>query len=384
MNYGRWETRSEKGRGGQGVTYLAEDSNLFFKILDSIARAVPAINGIGRTEDKHAWARTLADGMHKYISAIQNEGIVALKVLHDDIRTDSKALARLKQEIEVLTKHSHENIVKIIDSNASEGWFATTFFPLGTLADNSKRFQSKSFAALQAFRPLVEAVATLHRVKIVHRDIKPANIFFSEGGLVLGDFGLVFFADENKSRISDTYENVGSRDWMPAWAYGKRVEDIAPSFDVFSLGKVLWAMISGKTILPLWYHRKPEFDLSRQFSRDPHVHMINALLDGCIQENEENVGYPDAIELLKQIDSLLEIMYRDGELLRLGITRTCRVCGYGEYELIADDTQTPTSSENAGFHLRGQLRLRIFCCRRCGNVQMFQMQRNPEAWGSPQ
>ena len=266
MNYGRWETRGEKGRGGQGVTYLAEDSNLFFKILDSIARAVPAINGIGMTEEQNMRARVLADGVHKYVSAIQKEGIVALKVLHENIRTDSKALSRLKQEIEVLTKHPHENIVKIIDSNASEGWFATTFFPLGTLADNSRQFQSKSFTALQAFRPLVDAVATLHRMEILHRDIKPANIFFSEAGLVLGDFGLVYFAEEGRVRLTDTYENAGSRDWMPPWAYGKRVEELNPSFDVFSLGKVLWAMISGKTVLPLWYHRKPEYDLSRLFS----------------------------------------------------------------------------------------------------------------------
>ena len=105
------------------------------------------------------------------------------------------------------------------------------------------------------------------------------------------------------------------------------------------------------------------------------------MLDGCIQENEEDVGYPDALALLSQIDRLLETMKRDGELLRLDMPRICRVCGYGEYELIADDTRSPMSSESAGFHLVGKLKLRIFCCRRCGNVQIFQMHNNPEAWG---
>ena len=97
MKYGRWETRAEKGRGGQGITYLAEDNVIFFPILDSIARTIPNINGVANSEEKAARARILAEGVRAFLSAIQQDGIAALKVLHDDIRTDSKALARLKQ-----------------------------------------------------------------------------------------------------------------------------------------------------------------------------------------------------------------------------------------------------------------------------------------------
>ena len=50
--------------------------------------------------------------------------------------------------------------------------------------------------------------------------------------LILGDFGLVFYSDNDKPRVSKTFENVGSRDWMPGWAYGKRVEEVNPTFDV--------------------------------------------------------------------------------------------------------------------------------------------------------
>ena len=140
-------------------------------------------------------------------------------------------------------------------------------------------------------------------------------------------------------------------------------------------------MISGKTLLPLWYHRRAEYDLSRLFPIDPNVHLINGLLDGCIKENEEDIGYPDAMALLTQIDLLLEIMKRDGELLSLEIRRICRVCGYGQYELIADDMRTPTSSESVGFRLVGHIKWRVFCCGSCGNIQTFQMHQNPKAWG---
>ncbi len=105
---------------------------------------------------------------------------------------------------------------------------------------------------MKAFRPLVEGVAKLHERGFVHRDIKPQNIFIdANGNLVLGDFGIVFFDDPAHTRLSATFENVGSRDWMPGWAYSVRIEAVKPAFDVFSLGKVLWAMISTKPVLPL-------------------------------------------------------------------------------------------------------------------------------------
>lgn len=86
-------------------------------------------------------------------------------------------------------------------------------------------------------------------------------------------------------------------------------------------------MISGKTLLPLWYHRRADYDLTRMFPKDPHVHLINALLDGCIKENEEDIGYPTAVEFLDQIDRLLEIMELGGQLLRRNIPRPLRECG---------------------------------------------------------
>ena len=86
----------------------------------------------------------------------------------------------------------------------------------------------------------------MHGKGLVHRDIKPENIFVDESEqLVLGDFGLVFFMDRDRTRLSDAYENVGSTDWMPGWATRMRIEEIKPSFDVFSLGKTIWSMVLG-------------------------------------------------------------------------------------------------------------------------------------------
>ena len=104
--------------------------------------------------------------------------------------------------------------------------------------------------ALRAFRPIVDAVSALHAEQVVHRDIKPDNIFVaSDGHLVMADCGLAFKL-ENQDRLTSTFENVGSRDFQPPWSYGIRLAEVQPTFDVFSLAKVLWTMVSGRPKFP--------------------------------------------------------------------------------------------------------------------------------------
>jgi len=85
------------------------------------------------------------------------------------------------------------------------------------------------------------------------------NIFIArDGRLVLGDFGIVFF-EGNTDRITESLERVGTRDWMPPWAHtGLRIDDVKPTFDVSCLGRVLWAMLSGRDFLPFWYWAVPQ------------------------------------------------------------------------------------------------------------------------------
>jgi serine/threonine protein kinase len=277
----------------------------------------------------------------------------------------------MEGEVRTYESVTHPNLLRILDKNLPEDWFVTEYHPLGPLTKHLGRCAGDPLAALRAFRPLVEATAVLHEQRMIHRDIKPANIFVTvDGSLVLGDAGIVFFSDDERSRVSDTLENVGSRDWMPQWAMGMRLEDVKPTFDVFCLGKVLWAMVSGRPLLRLWYHRRPEFDLEKFFPGDDRMPWINALLAQCVVEHEEDMTISSAGALLKVVDEILVALGRDGRLLRKAGPGHCGMCGVGLYGLLVDRARLDSAISNMGLN-PGAGTWRIFRCNRCGHLQFF-------------
>jgi len=364
MFFGPWETLEELGRGGQGTVYLAKRRNdglLDPSLSDQFAKwifSVVGSNAAVRLESvEHIFA------LMREFSRDSRAQTFALKTLNEFSSTDArkKAVDRLTREASTLKAFNHRSLIRIVDANPDQLWFVMDCYR-ETLAQNLERTKGDLLAALTAFRPLVEAVSVLHQAGIVHRDIKPDNIFVSaEGRLVLGDFGLAIQMDDSSGRLSDTYENVGSRDWMPGWAMGMRLEDVRPTFDIFCLGKVLWSMVSGRPKLRLWYHHRPEFELEKMFE-DPSIRWARELLDSCIVEDEDKC-IQSTEDLLHRVDGYIRALKSSAQLPRHGALR-CRICGMGEYtEGVRNDPD-----------------LRILACDCCGNMQSFHKAERRAVW----
>ena len=362
----RWEILEEIGAGGQGKVFRVIDLSEFNldRIRANIMRAINRFTGVIGPDKSITDFESFRKGV---VDLIRMEDPIyhgALKVLHEpkDARDSERAEARLKIEIKAMSEIKHPNLLAILDYDPDAKWFVSEFHPKRTLVENKNIYTGKFISALKAFRPLVEGVSELHKNGYVHRDIKPQNVFISSNNnLILGGFGLVFFIDDQHTRISKTWENVGSHDWMPPWAMRMRIEDIKPTFDVFSLGKLLWAMVSDTPILQLWYFDKPHFNLEKKFPSTPSIRLANQLFKKCIVENEEDC-LKNAMALLREVDNVLSIIDMNADVIGDRVTRTCKVCGIGRYRLVVN--QDVTQTRNFGLSPRGESSFKIFICNR--------------------
>ena len=351
-SHGRWRKIRELGSGGQGTVYLVKKRNDVLDDPNLTGRLADAIQGASL---KDAVLKYRAENANEILNVVRDLMLdsvspqFALKQLRPEVR-NQKSVERLRLEIETLGSIGHPSIVSIHESNSEECWFVMDYYD-STLTGQLQRTKGDFLSSLDAIRPIVEAAAHLHEKGIVHRDIKPDNIFAGSTRLVLGDFGLACDVSQ-QGRLTDTFENVGSRDWMPGWAMGMRLEDVKPTFDVFSLGKVLWSMISGSPRLRLWYHHDDAFELERMFPTK-QMKWARNVLDKCIVEHEADC-LPSAREMLRLIDSARAAVSSFGELPSHG-PFTCTICRVGSYTGI----------------LRDDASVRILACSYCGNMQSF-------------
>lgn len=347
------------------------------------AGTVAALSGQGLSIFK---AIELADAIFNCARGEQPTELGALKIfnkIHEiGPRGQEHALDRLRNEIAVLSKNK-SGLPKLLESEVSNGWIITEYFPLRTLERNLAAFTGNAIFSLLKFRSLVETVAELHKEGIVHRDIKPANVFVgTDRGLILGDFGIVFLPGR-PNRLTFTNESVGPNDYMPPWAKAEeRLDKVKPNFDVYMLGKLLWCMVAGRLKLLREYYRKSDYDLTVQFPNDPKMHMINAILDKCVVESQEKC-LPAAQELLLVVDEYLNVMLRGGLELPGGVDRPCKICGKGLYRpagtkfgkegemVIMPRGSPPASGALNSWQQEGAHFFRPLICDACNHVELF-------------
>ena len=378
--YGKWEVIEFIDQGGQGRVYRVRDvsgSQIGTLQNRDLANAIATFSAISGDTEREKATSQLVDAIRAVV-AESGAPIGALKMLlpiEEGVAEDEEAaLERMKRELSALESVDHPALVKVLDSNLDEKWFVMEFLEGGTLSNHLDEYRSRVLGALMAFRPIVEAVAALHAKNIVHRDIKPDNIFVaSDGRLVLADCGLAFRL-ENQDRLTLTFENVGTRDFQPAWSYGMRLADVQPTFDVFGLAKVLWAMVSGTPKFPLWYFDRPEQDLRRMFPDEPAIPFVHELLRKCIVELESDTQLRDASELLAEVDAAIAAVSQGCQVPGRKAKMRCRFCGIGTY--VRSDAFPIVGNLSTG-HERN-----YFTCGHCGHVESFiwQREKRPPAW----
>jgi serine/threonine protein kinase len=373
-----WERLEKLGEGGQGEVYKAR-SPMRAEELRNLAKQIgPSMGRIASiSTEPEADALEFTKLMSDAVRPDEATSLGELKIfkIPEDPAEASKVVGRLNAEIGSLKRINHPAVLKLLDSDVNERFIVTEFHESGTLDDkkNLMRYKGRALEALIAFRPLVEAIALIHKERdAIHRDIKLKNIFIGKDGrLVLGDFGIVFLRDGE--RMTETYERVGSRDWMAPWANTQRrlaLEDVNSSLDIYPLGKVLWCMVSGSRNLHFWYYNRDGNDLEELFPGDPAMRAINHILAKCIVEDERNC-LKSADELLALVDETIEKVRHPSRQPRDGSRWPCLVCGQGYYEGPNSALGPITSFAAKQMKTHEEIPCGLWICGACGHCQVF-------------
>jgi serine/threonine protein kinase len=204
---GRYQILNSLGSGSMGVVYLARDNHL-------------------------------------------NRDI-AIKILHFFKRNGNSHLERFLQESRIVSHIEHPNICRVYDAgNIDPFYYMTMSYIDGMTLDEYVSSHSLSHdEKIQIVLKVARAMHVAHEHGVIHRDLKPSNIIVREDGEpVITDFGLACNYQDDSSNPRLTLDGViiGSPAYMSPEQASCKTELTGPASDVYSLGIILFEMLTGK------------------------------------------------------------------------------------------------------------------------------------------
>ena len=173
--------------------------------------------------------------------------VVAIKVLHPHLAMSSAARVRFAREAQSVASISHPNVVPIHDvaDDNSQPYIVMGYVQGGSLQERLDREGPLSLGeSLRIALQISEGLEAAHSHGLVHRDIKPANILLEARWhrVLITDFGLARALDD--ASITASGHLAGTPQFMsPEQSRGDNVDHRS---DLFSLGSVLYTMLSGR------------------------------------------------------------------------------------------------------------------------------------------
>jgi serine/threonine-protein kinase len=265
---GDYELLEELGRGGMGVVYKARQISL--------------------------------------------KRIVALKMILRGSLASAADVTRFRAEAETVARLDHPQIVPLYEVGEFEGqpYFSMKFVTGTTLARRLADGPLPAREAAQLLAPICRAIDFAHRQGLLHRDLKPSNILIDEsGGPHVTDFGLAKRMTGDGS-LTRTGAVIGTPSYMaPEQAAGGRGE-IGPASDVYSLGTILYQMLTGR---PPFQAASPVDTVLMVLEQEPLApRVVNAKADRDLEmialkaiQKPPDLRYPSAGAMADDLEAFL-------------------------------------------------------------------------------
>jgi eukaryotic-like serine/threonine-protein kinase len=255
---------------------------------------------------------------------------VAIKLMHREIAADADQLERFRREARAVAQLNHPHVVGVIDAGEAPPPDEPTGFgePVAmpyivfeyvegeTLKDRIRRLGRLPIPEAVAYAiEIARALQAAHDRRIVHRDVKPQNVLIDEEGTAkVTDFGIARSLTEEG--LTADGRVLGTTDYVsPEQALG---HDVGPQSDVYSLGIVLYEMLTGD--VP--FHGENQVAVAMKHVREdlPDVQMRRPQVSSALAAVVDNATakdlarrYRDDAELIADLEEVLGI-----ETARLG------------------------------------------------------------------
>jgi WD40 repeat protein/predicted Ser/Thr protein kinase len=268
-DFGDYELLEEIGRGGMGVVYKARQRSL--------------------------------------------DRIVALKMILAGAWASDEEMRRFQAEAQAAAALRHPGVVPIYEIGEFAGchFFSMAFIEGRSLAEELADGPLPPREAAELTRRLAEAVAHAHGHGIIHRDLKPGNVLIDrEGRPHITDFGLAKHL-QGDAGLTASNQVLGTPSYMPPEQAAGKGRDVGPASDVYALGAVLYALLTGR---PPFQADNPVDTILQVLSQDPvPPRQLNAAIPAdletiCLKclEKERSRRYPQAQGLLDDLQRFLE------------------------------------------------------------------------------
>ncbi|MEP7245842.1 MAG: protein kinase [Gammaproteobacteria bacterium] len=183
------------------------------------------------------------------------EGRVAVKLLNTAL-VGHPSERRFTREGSVLAKLQHPNIAHLLDAGLAGGtqpYLVLEYVPGARIDQYCEQHTLSIGQRVRLFLDVLGAVAHAHTNLIVHRDIKPSNILVTEHGVVkLLDFGIAALLSSDVSLPLTQLTHPGGPGLTPGFAAPEQLrgEAVTTATDVYSLGLVLFVLLTGRHPAP--------------------------------------------------------------------------------------------------------------------------------------